>query len=90
MFIVELVVSYQNNITGKGCEQALAGMVIVIVDLTMISGIVALLPVLLKVLAKFHPEKEKLTAKKRKSDTDEGLIAAIAFAKHSHLTNSNS
>jgi Na+-transporting methylmalonyl-CoA/oxaloacetate decarboxylase gamma subunit len=86
----ELVVSYQNIITGKGFELALAGMVIVIAALILISGIVALLPVLLKVIAKFHPEKEKLVTKQRKSDIDEGLIAAIAFANHSHLTNSNS
>ncbi len=86
----ELAVSYQNIITGKGFELALAGMVIVIVALTLISSIVALLPLLLKVLAKFHPEKEKPVAKQRKSDIDEGLIAAIAFANHSHLTNSDS
>lgn len=86
----ELAAGYQNIIIGKGFELALAGMVIVIVALTLISGIVTLLPVLLKVLAKIHPEKEKLVVKQRKADIDEDLIAAIAFARHSHLTNSNS
>ena len=86
----ELAVSYQNIIIGKGYELALAGMVIVFVALTVISSIVALLPVVLKLLAKFHPEKEKAAAMQRTSDTDEGLIAAIAYANHSHLTNSNS
>ena len=75
---------------GKGFELALAGMVIVIVALTLISTIVALLPVVLKLLAKFHPEKEISIKKGKKSDIDEGLIAAIAFANHSHLTNSKS
>lgn len=86
----ELAISYQNIITGKGFELALAGMVIVIVALTLISSIVALLPVLLKVYAKIHPEKEKPAARQRKLDVDEGLIAAIAFANHNHLTKSNS
>ena len=83
----EFSVSYQNIIMGKGFELALAGMVIVIVALALISTIVALLPVFLNLIAKFFPEKEILVAKGKKSDIDDGLIAAIAFANHSHIAN---
>ncbi|MCK5672393.1 MAG: OadG family protein [Spirochaetales bacterium] len=86
----EFSVSYQNIIIGKGFELALAGMVIVVVALTLISSIVALLPLFLKMYSKIHPEKEKPAAKQRKSDLDEGLIAAITLAHHIHLTKLNS
>ena len=87
----ELTMGFQGVIDGNGLELAFAGMVIVFASLSLISTVVALLPLILKVIAKYLPEKvEPVATPRNKTGADDAVIAAIAFANHNHLINSKS
>ncbi|MDR4506357.1 MAG: OadG family protein [Candidatus Scalindua sp.] len=82
---MEIKLSIQNILDGRGFDISITGMVVVFTALALISAFISLLPAILRIVNRIFPQEEASHAPSlsRSSHTPENeVIAAIGFALH--------
>jgi len=80
--MIEINVSIQNILDGRGIEIAIIGMLVVFTALTLISAFISLLPSVLRIVNFIYPIKDSGFQSKCSDTPKDEVLAAIGSVLH--------
>ncbi|KHE91752.1 MAG: OadG family protein [Candidatus Scalindua rubra] len=80
--MIEINLSIQNILDGRGIEIAIIGMLVVFTALTLISAFISLLPSVLRIVNLMYPIKDQLSLPKCTDTPKDEVLAAIGSVLH--------
>ena len=80
--MIEINLSIQNILDGRGIEIAIIGMLVVFTALILISAFIALLPSVLRIVNLIYPVKDSGFLSERPDTPEDEVLAAIGSVLH--------
>lgn len=80
--MIEINLSIQNILDGRGIEISIIGMLVVFTALTLISAFISLLPSVLRIVNLIYPIKDSGFQSKRSDTPEDEVLAAIGSVLH--------
>lgn len=80
--MVEINLSIQNILDGRGIEISIIGMLVVFTALTLISAFISLLPYVLRIVNLIYPVKDSGFQLKCSETPEDEVLAAIGSVLH--------